>query len=64
MNYPENVKSIEDKIEYVKAVYGISIPNLFDRLVVDIHNNAINEILKYSDGDGITDYDLKTNFIK
>tara|TARA_R110000772_G_scaffold67308_1_gene149390 strand:+ start:411 stop:605 length:195 start_codon:yes stop_codon:yes gene_type:complete len=64
MGYPENVNSIDEKIEFVKSVYGINISNLFDMLIIDIHNNAINEVLLYCDGEGITEYDLKTNFLK
>lgn len=40
---PENLKTNSDKLQYLKAVYGIKIDNLFNELISQIIEDEIIE---------------------
>jgi hypothetical protein len=40
---PENLKTNSDKLQYLKAVYGIEIDNLFNELIAQIIEDEIIE---------------------
>jgi hypothetical protein len=46
--YPEGVVSPREKLEYLKAVYGIDKPNLFDLVIKELIIDAVNEVDEYS----------------
>ena len=64
MNYPNNVNTIEEKIEFVKAVYGIEIDDLFNYLLEDLRYDIITKASEfYKDStNGASSYDLINDY--
>lgn len=55
--YPEGVVSPREKLDYLKVVYGIDKPNLFDAVIKELIVDAFDEVISvsgewsYTDGD-------------
>ena len=64
MNYPDNVNTIEEKVEFVKAAYGIEIDNLFDTLLDDIRFDIIKKASQFyvDSTNGASSYDLINDY--
>jgi hypothetical protein len=53
---PENVKTNTEKIQYLKAVYGINQDNLFNKIISEIIEDEITEA--YGGESQINQHDL------